>query len=309
MDSLFNEVKTAIKANFMQKTILETSIITLDNIGVNLVDTMVEFSDGLHLDIASADLEFAVIGNAKDSSGVSQGMFGLNVNAPDPSLLDHVHSYVRDAYFVKSRPQYQDLDVGSVISVKDHGAVGDGAHDDTSAIVAALALATTSNLIYFPAGSYIVTSTIVIPPHVRMTGEVWSQLVASGSYFGNMASPKPMIKVGNAGDVGTVEISDILFTSIGALPGLIMVEWNVQAETPGSVGMWDAHFRVGGAYGSKLQVSQCPKSAPIQTGCIAAAMMMHVTPSSNGYFENVWAWVADHDIDDVTNTQVGLFSY
>jgi glucan 1,3-beta-glucosidase len=57
-----------------------------------------------------------------------------------------------------------------------------------------------------------------------------------------------MLKVGNEGDVGTVEISDMLFTSVGALPGLVMVEWNVAAETQGSVGMWDVHYRVGGAY-------------------------------------------------------------
>lgn len=132
--------------------------------------------------------------------------------------------------------------------------------------VAALATATVDNLIYFPAGSYIVTSTITIPPNTRMTGQVWSQFVASGSYFADMANPQPMIRVGNVGDVGTVEMSDFLFTSIGSLPGLIMVEWNVQAESQGSepslfnffciklivyirsVGMWDCHFRVGGAY-------------------------------------------------------------
>jgi hypothetical protein len=83
-----------------------------------------------------------------------------------------------------------------------------------------------------------------------MTGEVWSQLVASGTYFADMSNPKPMIQVGKVGDIGTVEISDMLFTSIGALPGLVLVEWNVQAEMPGSVGMWDTHFRVGGAYGT-----------------------------------------------------------
>lgn len=81
--------------------------------------------------------------------------------------------------------------------MKDHAAKGDGATDDTAAIESALALATTSNLIYFPAGSYIVTSTITIPPNTRMTGEVWSQLVASGSFFSNMRDPKAMIKVGN----------------------------------------------------------------------------------------------------------------
>jgi hypothetical protein len=33
-------------------------------------------------------------------------------------------------------------------------------------------------------------------------------------------------------------------------------------------------------------------------------MMLHITPESNGYFENMWAWVADHDIDDAANTMV-----
>ena len=112
-----------------------------------------------------------------------------------------------------------------------------------------------------------------------MTGEVWSQIVASGPFFANIAAPKPMIQVGSPGDVGTVEISDMLFTSIGALPGLIMMEWNVAAAMPGSVGIWDAHFRVGGAYGTKLQVAQCPPSPIIPIGCIAATMMLHITPS------------------------------
>lgn len=62
--------------------------------------------------------------------------------------------------------------------------------------------------------------------------------------------------------------------------------------------MWDSHFRIGGAIGTKLQVAQCPKTVPsIASGCIAASMMMHVTPNAGGYFENVWGWVADHDLD------------
>ncbi|PYH91880.1 hypothetical protein BO71DRAFT_442889 [Aspergillus ellipticus CBS 707.79] len=32
--------------------------------------------------------------------------------------------------------------------------------------------------------------------------------------------------------------------------------------------------------------------------------MLHITPEANGYFENMWLWVADHDIDDAANTQI-----
>ena len=120
-----------------------------------------------------------------------------------------------------------------------------------------------------------------------------------------MIAPQAMIQVGNVGDVGTVEISDMLFTSIGSLPGLVMVEWNVQAASQGSVSMWDSHFRVCGVYGTELQLAKCPASTPsIQTGCVTVNMMLHVIAEANGYFENVWVWVADHEIDDPETTQI-----
>lgn len=78
------------------------------------------------------------------------------------------------------------------------------------------------------------------------------------------------------------------------------------ASSQGSVALWDTHFRVGGAIGTKLQVADCPKGAAIQEGCIAAAMMMHVTESGSGYFENMWAWIADHDLDDAENTMITI---
>lgn len=42
----------------------------------------------------------------------------------------------------------------------------------------------------------------------------------------------------------------------------------------------------------------------IQPSCVAASLMLHITSSSNGYFENMWAWVADHDIDNADDTQI-----
>ena len=61
--------------------------------------------------------------------------------------------------------------------------------------------------------------------------------------------------------------------------------------------MWDSHFRVGGAKGSDLQLEQCAASSQINADCIAAAMLLHMTTASSGYFENVWMWTADHDLD------------
>lgn len=305
MDTQFVDTPTAISANFAETTILESSIITLDNIEVSGVSTIVAFTDGSVLDLPAENIDFVVIGNIKDQDGSSFGSYAVDVQSPPSSLLNAGGSPLyRPIYFTKDRPQYEALTLESIISVTDHGAVGDGKTDDTSAIASALALATTNNLIYFPPGSYMVTSTIVIPAHARITGQVWSQIVASGPYFADLANPKAMIQVGNVGDVGTVEISDLLFTSVGELPGLVLMEWNVQAEEQGSVGIWDAHFRVGGAYGSELQVAQCLASGTIQTACVAASMVMYITPGSNGYFENMWLWVADHDIDVAENTQI-----
>lgn len=73
--------------------------------------------------------------------------------------------------------------------------------------------------------------------------------------------------------------------------------------------MWDSHFRVGGAAGSQLQYGNCPREeAAVNTDCIAATILFHVTSSGNGYFENVWVWVADHDLDIPSQDQVSIYA-
>ena len=59
--------------------------------------------------------------------------------------------------------------------------------------------------------------------------------------------------------------------------------------------------------GTDLQVAQCPTTST-SIGCIGAFLMFHVTSSGNGYFENVWAWSADHDMDDPNETQINVFT-
>ncbi|KAK3899572.1 hypothetical protein C8A05DRAFT_18009, partial [Staphylotrichum tortipilum] len=141
-----------------------------------------------------------------------------------------------------------------------------------------------------------VGSTVLIPTGSRVQGSSWSQIQGAGFYFSDMQHPKVMVRAGNKGDVGTMEIVEMLFSVRGSTAGAILMEWNTAASEQGAAAMWDSHFRVGGALGSDLDLATCPKFSE-KAECIAASLMFHVTPQANGYFENVWAWVADHDND------------
>lgn len=54
--------------------------------------------------------------------------------------------------------------------------------------------------------------------------------------------------------------------------------------------------------GSELQVADCPTgTSDASPRCKAASLLLHNTSQASGYFENIWAWVADHDLDDPRN--------
>jgi hypothetical protein len=56
------------------------------------------------------------------------------------------------------------------INVKAYGAVGDGVTDDTTAIQAALNAALTGGIIFFPAGTYIITASLLFPGNIKIFG-------------------------------------------------------------------------------------------------------------------------------------------
>jgi hypothetical protein len=70
----------------------------------------------------------------------------------------------------------------------------------------------------------------------------------------------------------------------------------------------DSHFRVGGAIGSNLQFNDCPKLSGVNKNCMAASLLLHMTSQSSAYLENVWAWVADHDMDLESQDQIDVYS-
>ncbi|KAL9052926.1 MAG: hypothetical protein Q9162_005104 [Coniocarpon cinnabarinum] len=213
--------------------------------------------------------------------------------------------------FERSKPQYENVPAANFVSVKGAGAKGDGTTDDTQAIQNALNALTADQVLYFDHGAYIVSQTIKVPANAKMTGEIWPMIMANGPAFQDMNNPVPVFQVGQAGQTGAVEMSDLVFQTVGPQVGAILMEWNL-GGAQGANGMWDVHFRIGGSAGTKLQSDTCTKqptvTADAKPACEAAFMLLHVTESGSVYVENQWAWVADHELDLADHNQINVFN-
>ncbi|CAG8978299.1 hypothetical protein HYALB_00005885 [Hymenoscyphus albidus] len=214
--------------------------------------------------------------------------------------------------FSRSKPQYETVPVSSFKSVKAAGARGDGVTDDTQAIQNIFNSVGPNDIVYFDHGAYVVTDTIQVPANIKITGEIWPLIMAGGNAFKDQANPKPVFRVGNPGESGNVEMSDLVFETIGPQPGAIMMEWNLKGASQGSAGMWDVHFRIGGSAGTQLQSNACTKNenviAPANPSCMGAFLLLHVTNQGGIYLENNWFWVADHELDLADHNKINIFN-
>ncbi|KAL8756253.1 MAG: hypothetical protein Q9184_004569 [Pyrenodesmia sp. 2 TL-2023] len=216
--------------------------------------------------------------------------------------------------FERSKPQYESVPSSSFVSVKSAGAKGDGTTDDTAAIQAIFDKATADQIVYFDHGAYIITSTVKVPKNIRITGEIWPLIMATGPTFADQSKPTPVFQVGQPGDTGAVEMSDLMFETKGPAPGAILMEWNIAdpANAPGSSGMWDVHFRIGGTAGTELQSDKCAKTpnSPhnANPACAGAFLLLHVTKQASIYLENTWFWVADHELDLADHGQIDIYN-
>lgn len=59
------------------------------------------------------------------------------------------------------------------------------------------------------------SSTITIPAGTQMVGEAWSVIAGKGAAFENVNVPTPVVRVGAPGSQGIMEITDIVFTTVG----------------------------------------------------------------------------------------------
>ncbi|KAI0928651.1 hypothetical protein AcV5_006151 [Taiwanofungus camphoratus] len=243
-------------------------------------------------------------GNLFSGTSTSHSFVQGNIATPNipASLLDSA-----GRVFGRMHPQYEDYAVSQFVSVKDQGAKGDGKTDDTAALQAVLNDYSGCNIIFFDAGTYLITSTLTIPAGTQMVGEAWSVIMGSGSAFADQSNPTVMVRVGDADSSGIMEITDIIFATQGPAPGAIVVEWNVNSPTQGGAGMWDSHIRLGGAAGTNLETSTCPSGSD-SNSCFAAFLALHLTSGSNAYLEGTWVWLADHDLDGDGTSRLTLFS-
>ncbi|KAF8654106.1 hypothetical protein AX16_003639 [Volvariella volvacea WC 439] len=306
IDAVVNDTPVFVRRSQASNGSLSGSIV-INNARLNNVDAAVAVQDGPSiLEGGTRTIASWVEGNVYIGTQ-SSGQFvqsDIPVNHKSPAVLDSA-----GRIFGRTRPQYEDFSILQIISVKDMGAKGDGKTDDTEVINAALKKAAGKKIVFFDAGTYIVTSTISVPPGTRMVGEAWSVISGSGPNFQDPENPQVMIKVGEEGDVGMVEITDMLFSTVGPSGGAIIVEWNIHEPDgqQGGAGMWDSHIRIGGAAGTNLERAQCPPDGNT-ANCMAAFLALHLTQSSSAYLEGTWVWLADHDLDGDGLSQISIYS-
>lgn len=228
-----------------------------------------------------------------------QGALTRDIPKPAALLTDGGNTI-----FERSRPQYEDVPASEFVSVKDCGAKGDGVTDDTAALQSIFdKYANSGKVIFFDLGHYKVSNTVTVHIGTRIVGELWSVIVADGVAFQDANNPVPVFQIGQPGDCGMVEISELLFQTKGPQVGAILLEWNSRdpAGSQGANGMWDTHFRVGGSAGTDLNPAQCIKAPTSHVvpnpDCFAAFMLMRIGKTATVYMENVWGWTSDHGID------------
>ncbi|KAJ7461037.1 exo-beta-1,3-glucanase [Mycena galericulata] len=297
-------VRTATASN---GKVIGAGSLVLNNIKLTNVPTAVGVVGGAVV-LAGGTTTIASWGQGNVFKGTSPTAQFTQGTIPSPSkpavLLDSTGKI-----FGRTHPQYAGYAVSQFVSVRSQGAKGDGVTDDTAALKAIFAAYSGCKIIFFDAGTYIVTSTLQIPAGTQMVGEAWSVIAGKGAAFQNINSPAPVVQVGAPGSSGLIEITDIIFSTVGPAGGAIVVEWNVKETTQGGAGMWDSHIRLGGAAGTNLLAAECPSSGSGgTTNCLAAFAGLHLTAASTAYLEGTWVWLADHELDASGGAQVSLYS-
>lgn len=280
IDSEITNCPTFVDQAWTQSTTpIGAGQLTIQNVKLNNVQVAVKGPGGATiLAGGSTTIDTWGQGNRYVPNGPEKFQGPVSAAVRPAGLLDN------GKFYSKSKPHYEDLGVDRFISARGAGATGNGNSDDTVAVQNAINAAVSQNkVLFFEHGVYRVTNTLEFPPGLRAVGETFSAIMGSGNAFADQNNPKPVVRIGKAGESGSIEWSDMLVQTQGGTPGAKLIEYNLKT-TRGS-GIWDVHTRIGGAKGTGHQVAQCPTGS-VKPECFAAHTNVHVTSSAEGaYFE------------------------
>ncbi|CUF42273.1 glycoside hydrolase family 55, putative, partial [Bodo saltans] len=200
-------------------------------------------------------------------------------------------------WFGRTRPNYETFVTANFTNFTDV----------TSELQALLNANVGTSPIFIPYGIYFISNTVLVPAGSKLFGEAWTRFAPVGDFFGDLTNPQPVFQVGTVNGYeidtgGAVEISDLMFTTHYPAPGAKMIVWHADCGgVAGACGLWDVHFRIGGAIGTNMGCNECLFNKTTflhnQSTCYGAHTLLYIAPNASVYVENMWGWVADHDID------------
>lgn len=251
LDSVMNNVSIGVLTNFAtNSTPVTGGTFVLDN--VDFIDTPIAMAWGNGTVILDGNqkVDSFVQGSVYSAYEAVEETNGLSCYEPTANYTRVQR--VMDAppkptslltstgtIYSRSRPQYEGVPYTSFVSAFDFGCIGDGVADDTACVQNFLNSITTDQVAWFNHGAYVISDTIQVPNNIKILGEIWPLFMVDGSSatFNNIDSPQPAFRVGSPGDVGAVEMTELVFETLGPAPGAIMMEWNLGESSQGSNGM------------------------------------------------------------------------
>ena len=241
LDSAINNARVGIASAFDSTSQPPTAgSLIIDNVALNNVAIAVLGPTGTVLAGGTTTIAGFGEGHAYTPNGPTA------IEGPITAISRPAALLVNGAYYEASKPLYGAVPLSSISSVRSGGAKGDGITDDTASLQKIINAAAAANQIVFvDAGTYKVTETLTFPPNSKIVGESYSVIMSSGSFFNDQSSPQPVVKVGNAGDVGYVEWSDMIVSTQGTQAGAVLIQWNLASPAGVFAGMWDVHTRIG----------------------------------------------------------------